>query len=307
MTRDVLDKELRALAWWKLPENPRAIPLINLPLRFIKCRSDKRLEVTAYELPGYENARQKALLISPKGAEAVLPCLLLFHGGGFVFRAAGAHYRLAKEYAEKLPCRVLFVDYRLAPKHPFPTPSEDCFAAYCWVLENAEALGIDKSRVFLGGDSAGGNLAAAVTLMARDRGLPSPAGLLLIYPAVDRRMITGSIEEYKDGPLLGKTVLRMMWDAYLGDCVPEPVEYASPLEAASFDGFPPVYIEVAQHDPLRDEGVLLYERLKEENCSAQLHRVDRACHGFEAMDSSAITRSCMRRRLRWLQELCESD
>jgi len=209
---------------------------------------------------------------------------------------------IAKEYAMRIPCKVVLTDYRLAPKYPFPIPVEDCFETYKWVLDNTDMLGVAKDKIMIGGDSAGGNLATAVTLMAKDRHLPAPAALLLIYPVTDRRMMTESMKKYTDTPVWNAKLSKMMWDAYLGGQTPEHIEYASPIEVSSFESFPPTYIEVAEYDCLRDEGILLYERLKEENIKVDLYEVKNACHGFENVVGSSITKECINRRISWLKE-----
>ena len=196
---------------------------------------------------------------------------------------------------------MVYVDYRLAPKYPFPVPVEDCFAAYKWVLENAKNLGIKDDKIMIAGDSAGGNLATAVTLMARDRGLAMPLALMLIYPVTDRRMMTESMKKYTDTPVWDANLSKMMWDAYLGGQQPEHMEYASPVEASSFERFPSTYIEVAEFDSLHDEGILLYAKLKETGIPVELDEIKGACHGFETAIESRITRECMRRRIDWLQ------
>lgn len=196
---------------------------------------------------------------------------------------------------------MVYVDYRLAPKYQFPIPVEDSFATYKWVLENAEKLGINSNEIMIGGDSAGGNLATAVTLMARDRNLQMPSALMLIYPVTDRRMITESMKNYTDTPVWDANLSKMMWTAYLGKQQPEHVEYASPIETPTFEAFPSTYIEVAEFDSLHDEGVLLYDRLKAENISVEVHEIKNACHGFETAIDSKITRECITRRIQWLQ------
>lgn len=153
----------------------------------------------------------------------------------------------------------------------------------------------------IAGDSAGGNLATAVTLMARDRGLAMPSALMLIYPVTDKRMMTESMKRYTDTPVWDANLSKMMWNAYLGEQQPEHMEYASPVEASSFEGFPPTYIEVAEFESLHDEGILLYERLKEIGIPVELHEIKGACHGFEIAIKSKITRDCMRRRIGWLR------
>lgn len=294
-----LDKELKFIALVKPPSNIKLYPILNIFMKFFQCKSDDKVNVTVYKTPGYENAILKTYVIEPKNGGKSMPCLVFFHGGGFLLKASGAHYQIAKEYAEKLPCKVVYVDYRLAPKHPFPIPVEDCFATYKWVLDNADMLGIDKNKIMIGGDSAGGNLAAAVTLMARDRHLSLPVSLLLIYPATDRRMITESMKKYTDTPVWDSRLSKMMWDAYLGGQTPEHIEYASPIEASSFELFPPTYIEVAEYDCLHDEGILLYKRLKEESIKTELHEIKNACHGFETAVGSTIMRKCIDRRIKW--------
>ena len=145
------------------------------------------------------------------------------------------------------------------------------------------------------------NLALAVSLMARDRGLRMPDAELLVYPVTDRRMTTDSMKKYVDTPVFDAKLSKMMWDAYLGHRQPERIEYASPLEAASFAQFPPTYIEVAQFDALHDEGVLLYQKLREQGISAELHEVNGACHGFETATKSNLLKTCIEGRINWLR------
>ena len=298
-----LDKELRILQLNKLPLNPNIYPLFNMFMRLIfSCKSDNAVNVTCLRTPGYKGASLKTYVIEPKDTKEPLPCLVYFHGGAFMLKASGSHYALAKEYAKRLPCKVVYVDYRLAPKHPFPTPAGDCFKTYKWVLQNTDILGINPNKIFVGGDSAGGNLATAVTLMARDKQLPLPAALLLIYPATDRRMNTKSMQEYTDTPVWNAGLNKMMWDAYLPKKPKTHIEYASPIEVTSFAEFPPTYVEVAQYDCLRDEGILLYERFQEEGIPVELHEITNACHGFETAVNSTIMRICMSRRINWLSQ-----
>ena len=294
-----IDKELHSLYLHKLPANIKFYSKMNAILHMFKCESDDMVNVTTYEIPGYQNEIIQTYVIEPKNAEKELPCLMLFHGGGFLLRASEAHYKIAKEYARRFSCKVILPDYRLAPKYPFPFPVEDCFSTYKWTLDSADILGIDRNKIIIVGDSAGGSLATGVTLMARDRNLPMPKGLMLIYPVTDRRMITESAKKYTDTPVWNSKLSEMMWDAYLGDQIPEHIEYASVIEATSFEQFPPVYMEVAEYDCLRDEGIFLYERLKEENINSEIHEIKNACHSFETVMDSSITRACMDRRFNW--------
>ena len=128
-----------------------------------------------------------------------------------------------------------------------------------------------------------------------------PDAELLVYPVTDRRMETESMRKYADAPVFGAKLTKMMWDAYLGNRQPERIEYASPLEAASFARFPPTYIEVAQFDALHDEGVLLCQELKDQGISAEYHEIKGACHGFETATKSKMLTTCMERRAAWLK------
>jgi len=303
-----IDPELELIAKIKMPGNPKLLPLMNLAVRSFRCKSDDKVTVKKAKLRGYEGAELSAYVIEPKetdNSDKPLPCLVFFHGGGFMLRASGGHYKIAKEYAYRFPCKVVYVDYRLAPEYPFPTPAEDCFATYQWVLKHADKLGVDKNALFLGGDSAGGNLAAAVTLMARDRKLPLPKGVLLIYPVTDRRMLTASMQNFTDTPVWDAKLSKMMWQCYLGNREPSPVEYASPVEAKSFTNFPPTYMEVAEFDCLHDEGVNLYEKIKATGVATELHEVRGGCHGYETATNSLLARACMDCRVAWMRKTKE--
>lgn len=328
-----IDKELKHIARLKLPENLRAFPMMNRFLAFSKCRSDQKVRVKSCKTPGYDGAELKTLVIEPvqpAHSEQKLPCMVFFHGGGFMLRASNAHYAIAKRYAQLVPCKVIYTDYRLAPKFQFPVPAEDCFQTYVWTLDHAAMLGINPNKILIAGDSAGGNLALAVTLMARDRGIRMPDGELLIYPATDRRMTTESMKKYVDTPIWNAHLSKIMWKAYLGESEelgalseqgeqqserpgmperpgrPKKIEYASPIEAESFEDFPPTYIEVAQYDALRDEGIALYNKMQAQNIECELHEISGACHGFETALKSNMLRECMNRRIAWLKNITNS-
>jgi len=305
-----IDPELELISKIKMPNNPKLLPFMNMACRAFLCKSDDKVTVKRYGMPGYGGASLVVHVIEPKKAEKKgkpLPSLVFFHGGGFMLRASGGHYKIAKMYAEKLPCKVIYVDYRLAPKHPFPIPAEDCFAAYRWTLFHAERLGIDKKKIFIGGDSAGGNLAAAVTLMARDRKYPLPTGVLLIYPVTDRRMKTASMKNFTDTPVWDAKLNRTMWQCYLGENEPQPTEYASPAEAKSLKEFPPTYLEVAEFDCLHDEGAAFGDRLKKEGVSTEFHEIKGGCHGYETATGSLLVKACIDMRIAWMRRICKES
>jgi acetyl esterase len=176
------------------------------------------------------------------------------------------------------------VDYRLAPEHKFPAGPEDCYAATDWVAKNAASIGGDPARVAVGGDSAGGNLAAAVSLMARDRGGPKIAFQLLIYPATDAALDTPSQKQFQDdGYILSKQDMVWFWDHYLNGDKDKTNQYACPAEASSLRGLPPALVVTAGFDPLRDEGETYAARLQEAGVKAECIRYEGVTHGFVLM------------------------
>jgi len=303
MMKYEIDRELRKIARLKVPSNISLYPILNVAMKLFACTSDDKAAVSKYVTPGYERGKLSALVIEPRKRNGILPCIVFFHGGGLLLRAAKSHYQIAKWYAEMANCKVVFADYRLLPKNKYPVPVEDCYCTYKWVLDHADMLEIDKDKIIVAGDSAGGNLAAAVTLMLWDRMRISPLGAMLIYPLTDRRMITESMKRFTDTPVWNAKLTEMFWKAYLGNQEPAQIQYASPIEAESLEHFPNTYIEVAEFDSLRDEGIAFAERLRSEGVSTELHEVKGACHGFEVALKSRIAEESMQRRICWLRSV----
>jgi acetyl esterase len=215
-------------------------------------------------------------------AEAALPLVVYLHGGGWVVGSLASHDALCRALCARSGAIVLSVDYRLAPEHPFPAGLDDCEAAARWAFAQAPALGADARRVVLAGDSAGGNLAAALTLRLRDAGGPRPAAQVLLYPVTDH--YSGAHPSYAAfgrGYGLERETMQWFWDHYLGEsaAVPPPPE-AAPLRATDLSGLPPALVLTAGHDVLRDEGDAYAQRLAqagvptEHACHASMH------HGF---------------------------
>ncbi|MCM1166276.1 MAG: alpha/beta hydrolase fold domain-containing protein [Lachnospiraceae bacterium] len=298
-----IDRELKKIARNKAPSNIYLYPIVNIAMKLSVCKSDDKVIVNKYVTPGYKNARLSSLVIEPREHSGILPCIIFYHGGGFLLKASKAHYQIAKWYAEKAKCKVVLTDYRLLPKNKFPVAVEDCYCTYKWVLDNDDMLGINRDKIIVAGDSAGGNLAAAVTLMLWDRNRLSPFGAMLIYPVTDRRMITNSMKMFTDTPIWDAKLTKMFWRAYLGDKEPEQIQYASPIEAKSLEHFPNTYIEVAEFDCLRDEGIAFADRLQSEGVITELYEVKGACHGFETALESSIIAEAMERRIRWIKSL----
>ncbi|MBI4858046.1 MAG: alpha/beta hydrolase [Acetobacterium woodii] len=289
----------------KTPISPALLPLMNgiIETSFNKKKPEKGVREIIKKIPGYQNEPIEIRIYEPEGIKEALPCLIYLHGGAFVLKSAAFHKQLICEYALKTPCKVVFVDYRLAPKHAFPVGVEDCFAAFEWVCQNAATIGIDSSKIAVGGDSAGGALAAAVCLMARDRKASKICFQMLIYPVTDARQITESVKEFTDTPLWNGKQNQKMWQLYLGEGVHSNKEYASPMEATSLENLPDAYIEVAEFDCLRDEGINFAKALTENGISVEFNQTKGTIHGFEIAENSDIVRQSVIKRVEALKSV----
>jgi acetyl esterase len=286
------------------PSSPSLLPLINLLMAgsVNKIKPLDGVNATKKRIPGYQNGTIELTIYEPKNIEKNAPCLIYFHGGAFALKAAPYHMNLACAYALNTPCKVVFVDYRLAPKYAFPVGVEDCYASFEWVYKNAEVLGIDKSKIAVGGDSAGGALAAAVSLMARDGHAPKICFQTLVYPVTDGRQITESIRNYTDTPMWNSRLNAKMWTLYLKNGIPIRKEYASPMEANSFENLPDTYIEVSEFDCLRDEGINFAQALIKSGIHVELYRTAGTVHGFDIAEKSEIVHQIVARRIAALQK-----
>lgn len=209
-----------------------------------------------------------------------LPGLVFFHGGGWVVGSIDTHDGLCRQLANAVGMVVVSVDYRLAPENKYPAAFDDCYAATCSVAENARELGIDAKRLAVGGDSAGGNLAAAVALAARDKKTPRLAYQVLYYPVLDANFETKSYIENANDYMLTREQMIWFWRQYVPRDQDRLQAYASPLRAADLNGLPPALVVTAEFDPLRDEGEDYARRLKEAGVVVRLIRYDGLIHGF---------------------------
>jgi len=212
------------------------------------------------------------------------PTLLFFHGGGFVLGSLDTHDALARELVHRSGWSLLSVDYRLAPENPYPAALDDCYAALVWATGvEAGAKGIDGKRLAVGGDSAGGNLAAAVALAARERAGPGIAHQLLIYPVIDHDFDTPSFHENAEGYLLTRSATMFYWDQYLGPGGDRTDPLAAPGRAGDLAGLPPATVITVEYDPLRDEGESYATRLKAAGVPTEMIRYPGVFHGFVSM------------------------
>lgn len=301
----MLDPELAAVVEW--------LPQIALDDPVAARRAfDEALEAIVVELPGIETlALEDRTVPGRDGApdvpvrvyrpaatdtRSLLPAVVMIHGGGFVIGSVEAEHAGAATIALDTGGVVVSVDYRLAPEHPYPAALEDCYAALCWLHDQAGALGVDPARVALVGASAGGGLAAATALYARDQGGPAVCFQLLQIPELDDRLETPSMRRFVDSPLWNRPLAVQSWQAYLGplsgaDDVPA---YAAPARATDLSGLPPAYVSTAENDPLRDEGINYAQRLLQAGVSVELHQFPGTFHGSALVTTAAVSRRAQR-------------
>jgi acetyl esterase/lipase len=282
---------------------PRKLKIINalggLSLKF--HRLDKNLKKHSQTIEGFDSNHISVTIYEPKSLGNNAPCLLYLHGGGFILRDFIFIHNTVCKYAAQVPCKVIFVHYRLAPTFPFPIPVEDSYASLMWVAKNAQELGINPQKIAIAGDSAGGALAAAVTQMARDKHGPTICFQLLIYPVTDISQSTQSMKEYIDTPGWNARLNQQMWKLYLKDGDKGMLSYASPLAATSFSNLPPAYIETEEFDCLRDEGILYADKLKKNGISVILNEIKGSFHGFDQNHNRKIVQEAMHARIISLQ------
>ena len=209
-----------------------------------------------------------------------LPALMFFHGGGFVICDLESHDRQCRNLANQSGCVVIAVDYRLAPEHAFPAAIEDGYAATRYVAEHPTEFGIDANRIAVGGDSAGGNLATVVALMARDRGGPALRFQLLVYPVTDFEDRSPSAREYGSDHFLTLDLMQWFTDSYLPIVADRRAPYASPMHASDVRGLPPALVITAECDPVRDQGEAYARKLQQAGVPVELKRYEGMIHPF---------------------------
>lgn len=303
MPRYKIDRELFPFSCFRPPISEGflklAVPHMKPPKYIYR---DKELDVVRHKIESYDGESIESFLISPKALSGNAPCLIYIHGGGFVLAAAGYHYKNAMRYAREVGCRVLFVNYRLAPKHPHPIFFEDCYSAMCWAYENAEKLGIDTSRIGIGGDSAGATLSVGVCMMARDRKHPVKFLFqMLPYPLLDARGSSDSAKRFIDTPMWNSKLSERIAPMTRADRSRPEYVYYSPVEADSFVGLPPAYIETAEYDCLHDDGILYADKLRSEGIDVLLNETRGTMHGFDIMQRAKVTKSALASRIEFMR------
>ena len=246
--------------------------------------NDDRVQIHNRLIPGPTGVLSVPVRIdAPATRVGNVPGLLYIHGGGFTIGNLDMEDGVCRQIVRDVGCVVVSVDYRLAPKHPFPAAPEDCYAALIWMATNAEPLGIDPARIGVRGGSSGGGLCAAVTLMARDRKTPPLIFQMPLYACLDDRHETRSSHQMAANDMIwGRPLSLRGWKAYLGEEGSASV-YATPARVEDLSGLPPAYMMVGELDLLRDENIAYATRLMQAGVPTELHIYSGAFHGFEGM------------------------
>jgi acetyl esterase/lipase len=255
------------------------------------------LAIRDIEVPGWEGDPAVGVRIyAPREQEGLVPGIITIHGGGFIIGSVDAEHAGSALTAIATGAVVVSVEYRLAPEHPFPAGLHDCYAALSYLYGHTGELGVDPHRLALCGASAGGGLAAATALLARDQGGPPVCFQMLQIPELDDRLETPSMRTFTDSPLWNRPLAVQSWQAYLGPgSDPDDVSpHAAPARAADLSGLPPAYISTAEMDPLRDEGILYGLRLLQAGVSVELHQFPGTFHGSALVQSAAVSQRAQR-------------
>lgn len=287
-----------------IPSNRLILRVFNLLMRLQRrgFAWGEGVSVRTHQLPGPDEI--PVLEISRKDLSGEAPALVDYHGGGFFLSHAVSHLTAAERYAVEARCRVFFPEYRLSINHPFPAPFDDCYATLAWVHANATELAVDRQRVALIGDSAGGALAAGVAQKALDEGANPVCAQILIYPVTDHETKSESALEFTDTPFWKTASNRSMWKVYLhgsehqkSDGTAPAPQYAAPLHRESFAALPPAWVEVAEFDPLRDEGRQYAAALQAASVPVEVREAKGAIHGYDMVADSPTAEAMFEERI----------
>jgi acetyl esterase len=298
--------ELKSIKAHALPKNRWALAAMQNLLSAVNAMHRRKFKplVTRAAIKSSDNYPVPIFIIRPEKLRSPAPALVYYHGGAFVMKPAPQHFENALRYAREADCLVIFVEYRLAPKHPFPAGFNDCHAALRWAISNAEELGIDKGRLVVGGDSAGGALAAGVAQRALQEDGISLRGQLLIYPCVDLACNRPSITAFANVPPFKEASGVSIAEVYLGRPLSAGMpRYASPIHG-DVSQLAPAYVETAEFDLLHDQGKAYAEALIDKGVEVELNEIEGGVHGFDLLAAkSSVSKEAMRRRIQFLRRV----
>jgi acetyl esterase/lipase len=320
-----LDAQVVQMFQELFPGTPPPLTVESLPLlrkKFVgmsatddQLRQGGKIDIEERKVPGPEGAPQISLLICrPSGSSSsrsnpLLPCIYYIHDGGMISGNNRFGLQLLVDWIVEMKIIVVSVEYRLAPENPHPAPSDDCYAGLLWTVAHAEELGIDLSQVSVAGASAGGGLAAAMALMARDRGGPKLQGQLLFCPMLDDRDETFSTGQYEGIGIWNRESNSFGWRALLGDKrgTENVSSYAAPSRAEDLSNLPPAFIDVSSTEIFRDEAIEYAQRIWQDGGIAELHVWPGGLHAFTILkENNILAKHAFQASTNWYRRLLDS-
>ena len=297
-----INKDFKCFAWFKPPLNKFVVWLARIFWWIVpKGKRDRSVSRTKIKLKNpYDGGKFDLLIFEPKKTEfsnKKLPCLIYFHGGAFVFGAIWYHFHVVQRYAKEANCKVAFVSYRLAPKYQYPTGAEDCVFASEYILANADVLGIDKGKIAVGGDSAGGFLSLYTTKRLVETKKATPKVLMLVYPVIDQTDCP-SLRDFVDTPMWNARLNAKMWKLF-APCGVE--EFPS-----DWDGFvcvKDIYVETAEFDCLRDGAKIFADKMLQKGANVRYVATKGTIHAYDGVYGSKITQQSMQNRIELLKNM----
>lgn len=297
-------KDFRSALFLTTPTNWIAVCWIRMlyKLGWYFYNKHKEVRVTGYKIASTDGKKIKVHVYEPPVTVKENPCLIYYHGGGFMLSISPRMRRRMEEYAIEAGCIVVLVDYRVMPLHRYPKAIEDAYSALTWVEEHAQMLKVDMDKLALAGDSAGGFLTSMTTHRAVKNGGPKILTQLLIYPVIDNKMTSESMREYIDTPIWNAKKNKEMWRKYL-KTLNKGEHFVTPLDYEVNANFPKTYIEVAQYDCLRDEAVEYGQKLKASGIHVITKEVKGGIHGYDNFEFSPVIQELMKERVLYLRKI----
>ncbi len=301
--KNQINSELKKIAR-NIPYNKVIIKCANIfqVVSFYLTMVPKEIMNRNITIEGYKGLKCKFEIFEPSNVIEKLPCLIYVHGGAFSYRASSYHKKLACIYAMKAKCRVYFPDYHLTPKYPYPAAYNDVLALYKYIMENAEALGIDSDKIGVAGDSAGASIAALVCNNYEHENLKQPCIQMLVYPLTDATMQTDSMKQFSDTPLWNSKNNKRMWTYYCRNLKNKDIYAASPIHNHLPQIIPDTYIETTEYDCLRDEGILYGKRLQEAGANVEINETKGTIHGYDSALKTKIAVRNIKKRILFLKK-----